>query len=94
MDIPAVLPSGTHWIEGWLDPRAGLHALLKRQISVDVVVLGYNAVWISGSIPTFLRNILPPTSAQKTNINIFTAVRTSSLKSHVVPVVVDSNFTY
>jgi hypothetical protein len=28
---PATLPPGTHWIGGWVDPRAGLHGVKKRK---------------------------------------------------------------
>jgi hypothetical protein len=29
---PAALPPGTHWIGGWLGPRAVLDAVVKRKI--------------------------------------------------------------
>jgi len=35
LHAPAALPTGkdplvTHWIEGWMGPRAGLEAVVKR----------------------------------------------------------------
>jgi hypothetical protein len=30
LHAPAALPPGTHWIGGWVDPRAGLDDVEKR----------------------------------------------------------------
>jgi hypothetical protein len=61
-----------YMLEGWVGPRAGLDAMVKRTNLVERFevftvmkiqgLLGRDAVWCCGRIPTFRRSMLPPSS--------------------------------
>jgi hypothetical protein len=55
---------------------------------VDVGLLGCDVVWTCKLIPAFRKNILLPSSesleTQKTNIDIYTAVKTSDLIQKII----------
>jgi hypothetical protein len=42
--IPGARTADTHWIGGWVDPRAGLDAVMKRKNPIIVPVGNWNSV--------------------------------------------------
>jgi hypothetical protein len=52
----ATLPTGTHWIGGWADPRVGLDDVEKRKIldCTRTLTLGCPAHCYPGSLPVLV----------------------------------------
>jgi hypothetical protein len=80
---PEKKPLGTHWIGGWLGPRAGLDPVEKRKISFLCRESNLNSSAVQGQIGTECRGVIY-SAAQALKVSAFGVVTYRVMEDYIL----------